>query len=84
MPQPEDQLIITLDWAAIPKGMGVIIWAVVNGVKYVVRHFSANVTEACSKRLLPCEGEALAAKSAIRVFRPLIQMLQRTTIVLTD
>ena len=50
----------------------VIIWAVVNGVRHVVRHFSANVTEACSKGLLPCEGEALAAKSAIRAFRPLI------------
>ena len=64
--------------------MGAIIWAIVNRVKYVLRHFSANVIEACSKRLLPCEGEALAAKSAIRAFCPLIQMLQRTTIVLTD
>ena len=64
--------------------MGAIILAVVNGVTYVVRHFSANVTEACSKRLLPCEGEALAAKLAIRAFRLLIQMSQRTTIVLTD
>ena len=49
-----------------------------------MRHFSANVTDACSKRLLPCEGEVLAAKSAIRAFPPLIQMSQRTTIVLTD
>ena len=72
MPKPEDQLIITLDWAALPKGMGAIIWAVVNGVKYVVRHFSANVTEAFSKRLLSCEGKALAAKSAIKAFCPLI------------
>ena len=84
MPKPEYQLIITLAWASIPKGMGAVIWAVVNGVQYVVRHFSANVTEACSKRLLPCEGEVLAAKSAIRAFCPLIQMSQRTTIVLTD
>ena len=53
MPKPEDQLVITLDWAAIPKGMGAIIWAVVNGVKYDVRHFIANVTEACSKRQSP-------------------------------
>ena len=72
MPKPEDQLVITLDWAAIPKGIGAIIWTVVNGVKYVVKHFSANVTEACSKRLLPCEREALAVKSAIRAFHLLI------------
>ena len=84
MPKPEEQLVITLDWAALPNGMGAIIWAIVNGVKYIVSHFSANVMEACPKRLLPCEGEALAAKSAIRAFCLLIQMLNRTTIVLTD
>ena len=84
MPKPHDQLVITLDWAALSRGMGAVIWAIVDGTKRVVKHFSANVTEACSKRLLPCEGEALSAKSAVRAFRSLIQMSQRTTIVLTD
>ena len=46
MPKPEDQLVIALDWAALPKGMGAIILAVVNGVKYVDRHFRSNDTEA--------------------------------------
>ena len=35
LPKPEDQLVITLDWAAISKGMGAIIWAVVDGTKHV-------------------------------------------------
>ena len=84
MPKPNDQLVITLDWAALLKGIGAVIWAIVDGSKRVVQHFSANVTEACSKRLLPCEGEALAAKAAVRAFRSFIQMSERTTIVLTD
>ena len=49
LPKPEDQLVNTLDWAAIFKGMGAIIWAVVDGIKHIVRHFSANVTDACFK-----------------------------------
>ena len=33
---------------------------------------------------MPCEGEALAAKLAVKAFRPLIRMSKRVSIVLTD
>ena len=84
MPKPHDQLVITLDWAATLKGVGAVVWAIVDGSKRLVQHFSANVSEACSKKLLPCEGEALAAKLAVKAFRPLIRMSKRVSIVLTD
>ena len=84
LPKPSDQLVITLDWAATLKGIGAVIWAIVDGSKRLVQYFSANVSNSCIKNLLPCEGEALAAKTAIRAFKHLIGMSKETTVVLTD
>ena len=84
MPKPTDQLVITLDWAETLKGIGAVVWAVVDGEKRLVQHFSANVSDSCSKKLLPCEGEALAAKLAVKAFRSLIRMSKKVSIVLTD
>ena len=83
-PKPEDQLILTWDWCEKKRAIGAILWAVVDGKKLVCGYFSHMLDKSVKRRLIPCEGEALAAKLAIFAFRILLNRAKNVNIGLTD
>ena len=83
-PKPEDQLIITWDWCEKKRAIGAILWAVVEGKKLVCGYYSHMLDKTVKRRLIPCEGEALAAKLAIFAFRTLLNRAKNPNIGLTD
>ena len=83
-PKPEDQLIITWDWCEKKRAVGAILWAMVDGKKLVCGYYSHMLDKTVKRRLIPCEGEALAAKLAIFAFRTLLNRAKNPSIGLTD
>ena len=83
-PKPEDQLILTWDWCEKKRAIGAILWAVVGGKKLVCGYFSHMLDQTVKKKLIPCEGEALASKLAIFAFRTILHRAKNAVIGLTD
>ena len=83
-PKPEDQLILTWDWCEKRRAIGAILWAVIGGKKLVCGYFSHMLDKTVKKKLIPCEGEALASKLAIFAFRTILHRAKNVVIGLTD
>ena len=81
LPKRSDQLAITLDWSA--KGIGAALWALLENEKKIVSFFSAPLKGAQSK-WPPCDGEGLAACSAIQRFSNFIRESSQPTLVCSD
>ena len=83
-PKPEDQLIVTWDWCEKKRAIGAILWAISENEKHVYSYYSLMLDKSVKKKLIACEGEALAAKFAIFAFRTYLIRAKNVNIGLTD
>ena len=83
-PKPEDQLIVTWDWCEKKRAIGAILWAISENEKHVCSYYSLMLDKSVKKKLIACEGEALAAKFAIFAFRTYLIRAKNVNIGLTD
>ena len=83
-PKPDDQLIVTWDWCETKRAIGATLWAVSEGKKHVCSYYSLMLDKSVKKKLLACEGEALAAKFAIFAFRMQLIRSKNVNLGLTD
>ena len=83
-PKPDDQLIITWDWCEKKRAIGAILWAINEEKKHVCGYYSLMLDKSVKKKLIACEGEALAAKFAIFAFRTYLIRAKNVSIGLTD
>ena len=83
-PKPEDQLIVTWDWCETKRAIGATLWAISEGQKLVCNYYSLMLDKSVKRKLLACEGEALAAKFAIFAFRMHLIRSKNVNLGLTD
>ena len=81
LPKRKDQLAITLDWSG--KGIGATLWALLKEKKEVVCYFSSQL-KGSQTRWPPCNGEGLAACSAIERFSNYIRESSQPTLICSD
>ena len=83
LPKPTDQLMIVVDGAKRPAGIGHVMYALVNDKKLPVSFHSTKLSPSHSK-WLSCEIEALAISASVSHFSPYVVQSQHHTTVLTD
>ena len=81
LPKRKDQLAITLDWSG--KGIGATLWALLKDKKEIVCYFSSQL-KGSQTRWPPCDGEGLAACSAIERFSNYIRESSQPTLICSD
>ena len=77
-------MIITWDWCEAKRAIGASLWAISEIQKHVCNYYSLMLDKSVKKKLLACEGEALAAKFAIFAFRMHLIRSKNVNLGLTD
>ena len=83
LPHPSDQLLIEVDAAKVPPGLGHTVYAIKDGKKVPVSFHSVKLQDH-HKKWLPCELEALAFATAITAEYDLLKETKKPVIITPD